>query len=138
SVTINSTGFTTAAGVTFNGTSASFTINSDIKITATVPTGATTGKIAVTAGGGNVTSAGTFTVTSGGGSGTVVISQVYGGGGNSGATYKNDFIELFNRSANAIDLTGWSVQYSSAAGTTWQRTPLTNVILQPGQYYLVQ
>ncbi len=26
----------------------------------------------------------------------VVISQVYGGGGNSGATYKNDFIELFN------------------------------------------
>ncbi|MEQ1530867.1 MAG: hypothetical protein ABL925_16240, partial [Methylococcales bacterium] len=27
----------------------------------------------------------------------IVISQVYGGGGNTGATYKNDFIELFNR-----------------------------------------
>jgi len=27
----------------------------------------------------------------------VVISQVYGGGGNTGATFKNDFIELFNR-----------------------------------------
>src|SRR5207237_913514 len=27
----------------------------------------------------------------------VVISQVYGGGGNGGATYKNDFIEIFNR-----------------------------------------
>ena len=30
----------------------------------------------------------------------VVISQVYGGGGNSGATYKNDFIEIFNPTAN--------------------------------------
>jgi predicted extracellular nuclease len=68
----------------------------------------------------------------------VVISQVYGGGGNSGATYKNDFIELFNRDSTAIDLSGWSVQYAAAAGTTWQRTNLTGLTLQPGQYYLVQ
>src|SRR5438105_3835056 len=73
--------------------------------------------------------------------GSVVISQVYGGGGNSGATLKNDFIEIFNRSANPVDLTGWSVQYVSAGsadGTSWQKTPLTSVIIQPGQYYLVQ
>ncbi len=70
--------------------------------------------------------------------GSVVISQVYGGGGNSGATFKNDFIEIFNRSTDAIDLTGWSVQYTSAAGTSWQKTQLTSVLLQPGQYYLVQ
>jgi hypothetical protein len=31
----------------------------------------------------------------------VVVSQVYGGGGNSGATYRNDFIELFNRGGHA-------------------------------------
>ncbi|MBA5637151.1 ExeM/NucH family extracellular endonuclease [Duganella sp. LX20W] len=71
----------------------------------------------------------------------VVISQVYGGGGNSGATYKNDFIELFNRSAGPVSLNGWSVQYASAAsaaGTAWQVTPLPNVTLQPGQYLLVQ
>lgn len=68
----------------------------------------------------------------------VVISQVYGGGGNSGATYKNDFIELFNRGTSPVSLNGWSVQYASATGTTWQATPLTNVTLQPGQYYLVQ
>ena len=68
----------------------------------------------------------------------VVISQVYGGGGNSGATYKNDFIELFNRSAAPVSLQGWSVQYSSAAGTAWQVTALPNVTLQPGQYLLVQ
>ena len=69
----------------------------------------------------------------------VVISQVYGGGGNSGATYLNDFIELFNSGATAQSLNGWSVQYTSATGTTWtSKTDLPNVTLQPGQYYLIQ
>src|ERR1041384_4848852 len=68
----------------------------------------------------------------------IVISQVYGGGGNSGATYKNDFIELYNRGAAPASLTGWSVQYAATTGTSWQRTNLTAVTLQPGQYYLVQ
>ncbi len=67
----------------------------------------------------------------------VVISQVYGGGGNAGATYKNDFIELFNRGSSPVSLTGWSVQYASTAGTTWQATTLSGSIA-PGQYYLVQ
>ena len=52
---------------------------------------------------------------------SIVISQVYGGGGNSGATYKNDFIELYNRAA-AVDLTGWSVQYASSTGSSWAMT----------------
>ena len=47
----------------------------------------------------------------------IVISEVYGGGGNSGATLKNDFIELYNRSDAPVDVTGWLVQYYSAAGT---------------------
>ena len=68
---------------------------------------------------------------------TVTISQVYGGGGNSGATYTHDFIELFNLGETAIDVSTWSVQYASAAGTTWARTNLTGTI-QPGSYYLVQ
>lgn len=69
----------------------------------------------------------------------VVISQVYGGGGNSGATLKNDFIELFNRGDTAVDITGWSVQYASAAGPTWAVSKVTgNVTLQPGQYFLMQ
>jgi predicted extracellular nuclease len=70
--------------------------------------------------------------------GKVVISQVYGGGGNTGATYKNDFIELFNAGGTAVSLSGWSVQYASATGNTWQTTSLTNVSLNPGQYYLIQ
>ncbi len=68
----------------------------------------------------------------------VVISQVYGGGGNSGSTYKNDFIELFNRGAAPVDLSNWSVQYASAAGASWAVTPLPPVVLQAGQYLLVQ
>ncbi|MGH3483603.1 MAG: lamin tail domain-containing protein [Nocardioidaceae bacterium] len=67
----------------------------------------------------------------------VVISEVYGGGGNSGATLRNDFIELRNLAASAVDLTGWSVQYASAAGTTWQVTPLSGSI-SPGGLYLVK
>src|SRR3981081_4256041 len=68
----------------------------------------------------------------------IVISQVYGGGGNAGATFKNDFIELFNRGSTSVDVSGWSVQYSSGTGTTWQTTNLVGVTIQPGQYYLVQ
>lgn len=68
----------------------------------------------------------------------VVISQVYGGGGNSGAPFTNDFIELFNRGTVAQDLTGWSVQYTSSAGTNWSVTNLPNVTLAPGKYYLIQ
>ena len=67
----------------------------------------------------------------------IVISQIYGGGGNSGATLKNDFIELFNRGSQSVSLAGWSVQYASAAGTTWQVTNLTGSI-PGGGYYLVQ
>jgi predicted extracellular nuclease len=67
----------------------------------------------------------------------IVISQVYGGGGNTGATLKNDFIELYNRGTEAVPVTGWSVQYAAAGGTSWQRTPLTGQI-RPGRYYLVQ
>jgi endonuclease/exonuclease/phosphatase family metal-dependent hydrolase len=70
-------------------------------------------------------------------SATIVISQVYGGGGNTGALYKNDFIELFNRGTASVPVDGWSVQYASASGTTWQVTPLSGTIL-PGQYYLVR
>jgi 5'-nucleotidase len=67
----------------------------------------------------------------------VVIDEVYGGGGNSGATLTNDFVELYNHGAAAVDLTGWSVQYTSAAGTTWQVTTLSGSIPAGGSY-LVQ
>jgi len=62
SVTINGTNFTGATSVKFATTSASFTVNSNTQITATVPSGATTGRISVTTPAGTATSSGTFTV----------------------------------------------------------------------------
>ena len=68
----------------------------------------------------------------------VKISQVYGGGGNAGAQYRNDFIELFNRSSADVSVAGWSVQYNSATGTgPWQVTPLTGSV-PAGRHYLIQ
>jgi hypothetical protein len=67
----------------------------------------------------------------------IVISQIYGGGGNTGADYKNDYIELFNRGANPVDVTGWTVQYASTSGSTWFATTLIGTI-QPTRYYLIQ
>lgn len=80
--------------------------------------------------------------TSAASSSGIVISQVYGGGGNSGATLKNDFIELFNKSSAPIDVSSWSVQYASAAGSSWQVTRLCPIgqtcTIGAGHYYLIQ
>ena len=67
----------------------------------------------------------------------VVISQVYGGGGNTGATLKSDFIELHNNGTSAVDLAGWTIQYASASGNSWQTTALTGSIAAGG-YYLIK
>ena len=70
----------------------------------------------------------------------VLISQVYGGGGNTSlpvAPLKNDFIELFNPGTDTVNVAGWSVQYASSTGASWQVTPITGKIA-PGAYYLVQ
>ncbi len=75
----------------------------------------------------------------------VVISQVYGGGGNGGSTYKNDFVELFNRGTAPVSLNGYVIQYASSGGAFGAgsasaplRTYLPNVTIQPGKYYLIQ
>ncbi len=69
----------------------------------------------------------------------VVISQVYGGGGNSGATLRHDFIELKNRSTTAQSVGGWSVQYASATGGSWQVTMLpAGTTMAAGAYLLVR
>jgi hypothetical protein len=61
SVTITGGNFTGATSVSFNGTSASFTVTDDSHISATVPSGATAGTITVFNPSGSGTSAGSFT-----------------------------------------------------------------------------
>jgi len=80
----------------------------------------------------------------------LVLSQVYGGGGSntSTASYKTDFIEIFNAGTTSVDLSGYSVQYGSAGTssapnpnftgvTVLSSTSLPGGVLAPGQYFLV-
>src|SRR4029453_14289342 len=68
------------------------------------------------------------------------ISQVYGGGGNSGATYRNDYVEIFNRGDVTVNLSGISLQYASATGSELFSTNVATLTgtVEPGQYYLVK
>ena len=66
------------------------------------------------------------------------ISQVYGGGGLSNAVYKNDYVELFNPTNSVVSLSGLSIQYGSASGTTWGNRLNLSGSIQPFSYYLVQ
>ncbi|MBY0308541.1 MAG: lamin tail domain-containing protein, partial [Phycisphaerales bacterium] len=77
------------------------------------------------------------------GSAQVVISQVYGGGGNGGGLYRADFIELKNIGNAPVDITGWTVQRTSAGASGnfsagQSSAPFPAFVLQPGQYYLVE
>jgi hypothetical protein len=73
----------------------------------------------------------------GSGSGSVVVAEVFAAGGNSGAAYANDYVELFNRGAGSVAVDGWTLQYASAGGMTWQSTALGGTIPAGGRY-LVQ
>lgn len=133
-VTINGSNFAGVTAVRFNSFDATaFTVDSLTQITATVPTTASTGVVTVSTPRGTATSSTNFTILQS----PVLVSQVYGAGGNSGAIYNSDYIELYNRSEAAVDLAGWSVQYASASGTSWQSVPLV-ASLAPGKYYLVK
>jgi Lamin Tail Domain/Secretion system C-terminal sorting domain len=68
----------------------------------------------------------------------VVIAEIYGSGGNTGATYKSDYIVLYNPTASSVDLSAWSVQYQSGAATGGfsAKTNLKESISSNG-YYLI-
>jgi DNA/RNA endonuclease G (NUC1) len=68
----------------------------------------------------------------------LVISQLYGGGGNTGATFTNDYVEIYNPTGISFNLAGWSLQYASAAGTSWTNKQPLGGTIAPGEYFLVQ
>ncbi|MDN5718130.1 MAG: lamin tail domain-containing protein, partial [Janibacter sp.] len=68
----------------------------------------------------------------------VVIAEAYGGGGNSGAPLRSDFVELANRSQADVDLTGWTLRYYSANGTTAQTTQLSGSVVAGGRFLVKQ
>lgn len=132
-IALTGTNFAGVSAVKFNGVDALYIVVSATSITATVPSTATTGTLSVTTPYGTATSATSFTVTQN----PILISQIFSGGGNSGAPYNSDYIELYNRGATSVSLTGWTVQYASASGSSWSTTALSGAIAA-GKYYLVK
>lgn len=50
----------------------------------------------------------------------------------------DEFVELYNRSASAVDISGWKLQGStSSGGTTLRATVPASTTLQPGCHYLI-
>jgi uncharacterized protein len=68
---------------------------------------------------------------------TLVVNEVYGGGGNSGAPLNQDFIELRNIGSASADLAGFSVQYASAAGTSWSGLTTLSGTVPAGGHFLI-
>ena len=107
-VVITGTNFTGATQVTFNGIVASpFTIDSDIQISTTVPTGAATGKISVTTPAGTAASTNDFTVIP-----SLLINDVTVTEGNSGTANAVFTVTLSAASSQQI-----TVDYATANGT---------------------
>lgn len=63
----------------------------------------------------------------------VVISEIQ----TDGATAGDEFVELYNPTENAIDLTGWRLTRKNQAGTSANLVASISGIIQPGGYYLI-
>jgi outer membrane protein assembly factor BamB len=127
-VTVNGTGFTAPATVSFNGASTAATVVSATKLTVGVPKGSSTGPVTVTSAGSTV-SAGTFTVTA-----SIVLSTTGGppttttniDGSGFGA---NELVDLYygltdvalvaTNSAGVFYYPGFVVPASAQPGTQW-------------------
>lgn len=70
----------------------------------------------------------------------VLITQLYGGGGNTGATYKSDFIELYNTTNTDINIGGYSLYYSAAtsSATNLKYDIPLNSIIKANSYFLIK
>jgi hypothetical protein len=68
---------------------------------------------------------------------SLVISQVYGNAGTAGASYSGNYIEIFNRSASAVDFNQWTTHIEGdnfgASLKVFGSLPI-----QSGQYLLIQ
>ena len=74
----------------------------------------------------------------------VLLSEVWGDGGYTDVPFANDYIELYNPTADPVDLTDWSIAYAPynrGNNTVVPTYPLTitgSSTIPPGGYYLIQ
>lgn len=81
-----------------------------------------------------------------GASAGVVINEGYGGGGNSGSNYTHDFVELYNNTLAAIDISNYQLDYASATGALTPGVAETNFLtlipsgtsIPAGGFFLIQ
>lgn len=70
--------------------------------------------------------------------GAIVINEVYGGGGDTGAPFNQDFVELFNNGAAAVDVSGFSLYYRVDDSPLFVIGTLPGgTAIQPGSHFLV-
>jgi hypothetical protein len=73
--------------------------------------------------------------------GDIVFSQIYASGGNPGSTYQNNYLELFNRTNNTINISGWRFYIGDATGVFIQAISFTSsrgINIGAGHYLLIR
>jgi hypothetical protein len=84
---------------------------------------------------GNTAGATTAPAGGGGGAGHLVVSEIQTNG-DGGTPADDELVEIHNPTASAVSLSGKSLQYKSATGTTFLVQTLSGTVA-PGGYYLV-
>jgi uncharacterized protein YjdB len=69
--------------------------------------------------------------------GDIVFSQIYVNGGNSGAFYNTKFFELYNNTDTDIDLSGWSIAYTSASNMSFGPGQVLSGTIKAHSYFLI-
>src|SRR5215212_5721071 len=77
------------------------------------------------------------------GSPNLVISQVYTRGGEANASYQNDFIEIFNRGTEPVDMNNYGLHMSTTSGPIptsilVRLASSRGIVVPPGRYLLVK
>ena len=128
-VVITGTNFTSVSAVKFNGTSASYTVNSTSQITAQSPAGAATGPIAVTTASGTATSASNFTVVPGPPApGFTGFSPVYGLPGATVTITGTNLTGATSVSFNGTNATSFTVNSATQISATVPAAATTGTI----------
>jgi hypothetical protein len=68
---------------------------------------------------------------------SLMIYELYAHGSNSGARYNNNFIVIYNSGPGAESLLGKSLQYTSAASSSWDKLDFPNVTIPAVSFFLV-
>lgn len=137
-VTINGTGFTTAAAVRFGALNAAFTVVSNTVLTATVPAGATTGDIVVEDLGACTEKYSVYTVVTSDNTtcapAAVGITELFISEVTDASTGSLSYIEVFNATSSTIDMTDYEIRIRNNGSATGDDIPLTGT-LAPGDSF---